>query len=367
MAEKTSELVTFNEPDAVSTAAGATQDVYLERTTDNDYSAETETSEASDETGQLKAQIEETRSQMGETIDAIQEKLSLQNISEQVKDQVSEQITNALETAKATVYDAVIGNIGKVGTIMQNIGNEISKSDLGKKARKNPFPLVLIGIGVGLLAYEGFGGKKRRSAYRNKNYNLKNTEDYRRQKSSKSLLDSATGTISDAAGNAYESVSGAASSAYGTVTDATGNAIQIVSGAASAAYGGVTDAASSAYSKAGDLAGTAYEKAGDYGTQAREKYDYHIEENPLAVGAVALALGAAVGLSIPSTRYESELLGEYRQQLIDKAQEAASGLVDKAKNAASQAQETISNEVKKSVTEAKQTFVDAGKDFDSAK
>jgi small-conductance mechanosensitive channel len=39
------------------------------------------------ETEQLRDQIEETRRGMSETIDAIQEKLSLSNISEQVKDQ----------------------------------------------------------------------------------------------------------------------------------------------------------------------------------------------------------------------------------------------------------------------------------------
>src|SRR5690349_15072490 len=118
MAEKPSELSIYNEePDAVSTAAGAKQDIFLEANSD-DYPATnrealeiaTNTGEAPEETDHLKAQIEETRSQMGETIDAIQEKLSFQNISEQVKEQVSEQINSALETAKETVYDATIGN-----------------------------------------------------------------------------------------------------------------------------------------------------------------------------------------------------------------------------------------------------------------
>ena len=97
-----------------------------------------------------------------------------------------------------------------------------------------------------------------------------------------------------------------------------------VTSAASSAYEGVSDVASSAYSGVGDYAGRAYEKVGDYGTQAREQYDYYIEENPLAVGAVALAFGAAVGFAIPSTRYESDLMGEYSQQVYDKAQTAAS-------------------------------------------
>ncbi len=354
MAEKSGELDIYNENDAVSTAAGAKQDEYLEGRTDEYESSDIENQddtndEATDETEQIRAKIEETRSQMGETIDAIQEKLSIQNITDQVKDQVSEHINSALETAKESVYDATIGNIGKVGKFMQNVGKEFSKSDIGKTARKNPFPLLLVGLGLGLLAYEGFGGKSR-SSYRRKNYNLRKPEDNRSQSSSGYSLSSATGKIGDAAGSAYDSVSGAASNAYGTVTDATGNALQTVSGAAS-----------SAYSKVGDLAGNAYEKVGDYSSQAREQYEYHIEENPLAVGAVALALGAAVGLSIPATRYESELMGEYRQQLLDKAQTAAGGLVDKVKEVASEAQKTIKDEVQTAVSETKKTINEEAK------
>jgi len=350
MAEKTSELGLTGESDAVSTAAGAKQDTYLEARSD-DYSSSEElleipadTDDTPEETEHLKAQIEETRSQMGETIDAIQEKLSFQNISEQVKEQVSEQINNALETAKESVYDATIGNLGKAGKFMQNVGKELSKTEAGKFARKNPFPLVLIGLGVGLLAYE-FSGKKRRPAYHY--YSENDADEFRggRLSSPVSSLKSATEKIGDTASHAYESVSNVA-----------GNALHTVSDKANSAYQGVTSAASNAYSSVSEFAGTTYEKVGDYSVQAREQYDYYIEENPLAVGAVALAIGAAVGLAIPSTRYEGELLGEYRQQLLEKAQMAAGDLVDRAKEVASEAQKTIGNEVKTAVNESKKNF-----------
>src|SRR3954447_16446311 len=48
------------------------------------------------EAEQIKGKIEETRNQMGETIDAIQDKLSFSNISEQV----TEHVNNAVESAK---------------------------------------------------------------------------------------------------------------------------------------------------------------------------------------------------------------------------------------------------------------------------
>jgi hypothetical protein len=343
MAEKPSELrensgiLTDTDKDIISTVAdndNAFTEEYVDdrsatelASTRADYDTDEEVDETV-ETEQIRDQIEETRREMGETIDAIQEKLSLQNISDQVKDTVSEQINNAFETVKVNVYDATIGKAGK---LMKNVGRELSKSDVGRIAADNPFPLLLIGLGVGLLAYQGFGGKRRRSY----GYRSEYDRNYRvgSEGANRSLIGSAQGKIGDAASGAYESVSGAASTAVDSVSGAANSALEGVSGAASTAYSGVTD-----YSK------RAYEKVGDLGSQAREQYDYYLEENPLAVGAVALAVGAAVGLSLPSTRYEGQLMGEYRQNLLDKAQNAAGDLVERVKEVASEAKETIKDE-----------------------
>ena len=324
MAEKSSELENYWDKEINSTDAAASDETFMKNystaleTGDNEFKTADEANEPSEETEQLKTQIEETRSQMGETIDAIQEKLSFSNISEQVKDQVSEQISNVYETAKKSVYGATII---KAGDFMKTVGTELSQTNIGKAARNNPFPLFLIGLGVGLLAYQSFSGKKRRS------YDY---ESYDGEKSSKFGLKAAQKRIGSAAGDAYQSVSGAASSAIEGVTSAAGSAYQTVGNKAASAYESVSGAA-----------GTAYEKVGELGTQTREQYDYYIEENPLAVGAVALAIGAAVGFSIPSTTYEGELMGEYRNQVFDKAQTAAGDLVEKVKTVANEAVQTV--------------------------
>jgi ElaB/YqjD/DUF883 family membrane-anchored ribosome-binding protein len=359
MAEKSSEFIDKTDAsDAITTNAGAEQDDLLEVRSD-DYAmsdigmsdaATTATDDKSetDDTDEIKAKIEETRSQMGETIDAIQEKLSFQNLSDQVKEQVSETINGAFVTAKETVYDATIGNLGKAGKFMQNVGKEISNTEAGKFARKNPFPLVLIGLGVGLLAYEGFG--KSRRTYRYSDYDNDTRNRGMRDSGTIGTLKSATGKIGDTASNAL-----------GTVSETTGQALESVKGAASSAYGSVTDTANKAYSAVNDYAHTAYEKAGEYGSVAREKYDYYLEENPLAVGAVALAVGAAVGLALPATRYEQEFMGEYSQQILDKAQTTAGDLVDRVKEVASEAQKTLGDEVKTVVSETKKTLTDEAK------
>lgn len=46
-----------------------------------------------------------------------------------------------------------------------------------------------------------------------------------------------------------------------------------------------------------------------------------IEENPLMVGALAVAIGAIIGTLIPATQYEHRKLGRARERALTKAQE----------------------------------------------
>ena len=144
---------------------------------------------------------------------------------------------------------------------------------------------------------------------------------------------------------AYEGISDRAGSAVDTVTEKTNAAYESVSDALGRAYDGAGDAAHRAYDRAGDAAHRAYDRVGEYGTIAYDKYDEYMETNPLAVGAVAIALGAAVGLAIPSTRYEGQLMGEARDNLLDRTQDAVGTMVDKAKRAASEAGEAFTNQI----------------------
>jgi ElaB/YqjD/DUF883 family membrane-anchored ribosome-binding protein len=57
-------------------------------------------------------------------------------------------------------------------------------------------------------------------------------------------------------------------------------------------------------------------------------------ENPLAVGAVAVAAGIGVGMMLPATRRENELLGPTRTRLVNEARDTAQRLGQAAKEAA---------------------------------
>jgi ElaB/YqjD/DUF883 family membrane-anchored ribosome-binding protein len=99
----------------------------------------------------IRAEIEETRAEMSDTIDALQDKLSPQRI---------------MDEAKQTVHDATVG---KVTTMMNTVTEKVG--DVGGQmqdqaqyaasyVRQNPMPALLIGAGVTwlLLRSRGNGG-----------------------------------------------------------------------------------------------------------------------------------------------------------------------------------------------------------------
>ena len=66
-----------------------------------------------------------------------------------------------------------------------------------------------------------------------------------------------------------------------------------------------------------------------------------IQDNPLAVGATALAVGAAVGLIIPTSEKENELFGEARDQLVENAKTYATELASETIQSVQQGLEKV--------------------------
>lgn len=290
----------------------------------SDAETDAPTDETSDETEKIRTNIVETRSQMSETIDAIQEKLSISNITEQVKDEVSEHISSAIQTAKDSVYDATLGKVGNIMNFVNKGMNEAADTSVVRVAQKNPLAISLIGLGLGLLY---MNSTKKRSQYRY-NRNESNDDydnDYDRETSYQTREFAAKNNQSTFA------------AAQNKLSDTTGKVGETVSSAAGAVSETVTDVAGKAYKQVGNLGS----QVKDVAESAQDQYEYYIEENPLAVGAVALALGAAVGMSIPSTRFEGELMGDARDNLMDKAQATARGTIDKVQQVAGSVTETV--------------------------
>jgi vacuolar-type H+-ATPase subunit H len=114
-----------------------------------------------------------------------------------------------------------------------------------------------------------------------------------------------------------------------------------VSDASDRARDTLSNATERARETMGDVSGRTREAAhraqqqiGQYGRQAKSQLQYWMERNPLAVGAVAMAVGAAVGLALPETRREQELMGDARDRVVDNAKSMANTAVDRATEAA---------------------------------
>lgn len=220
------------------------------------------TGDTDERTRELRSEIEQTREEISETIDAIQEKLRPGNIAAGVASATTEKVKDMAYSAADRAEDWWESSGG---------------SGLAGRIRNNPVPAGLACVGLVWLASSSGRRAGRRSS------NLRDEYDY----PSSSQRERHQGVASD-----WQST-----------------------GTARAASAGMEDARRMA-------------------RRARSRLNAMIRQNPLAVGAAAAILGAALGLAIPETERENELMGEARDTALERAQEAAHGAVDRVKDAA---------------------------------
>ena len=171
----------------------------------------------------------------------------------------------------------------------------------------------------------------------------------------------AAGSARSAAGSAASKASGAAHDAAHGISGAARGAANGVSGAAHSAADAASRAggyAADAARRGGRYAGSAARGAGAYASDAgqyaadtgrrvgrgAERAAYRardglmdaVEREPLIVGAIGLALGAALGAMLPSTRYEDETFGKTRDDLADEAMRTARRGYEEAKDVAAE-------------------------------
>jgi len=308
--------------------------------------------EQTDDTTEIRAEIEETRAEMSETIEAIQERLSPQHLKEQAKDQVREQF----QEVKATVREATIG---KAEDMVRNVGDTLDDARYGlmETIRQNPFPAALVGVGLGWLFMNRRSAPSRRysRSYDQHRYYQGTQPHYGDQQGYTGRVNTyadsygsnwadqgAKGTlhrVQETAGN----VANRAQETVGTIADRTQETVgNVVSQA--------QETASTVASQTQEAVGYIADQAQYQAQRVEDRFQRALQENPLAVGAVALAIGTAVGFSLPQTERENELLGEARDSLIDRAQEVAQDTLEKVQQVAGdvmdQAQTTAKEKAK---------------------
>lgn len=252
----------------------------------------------------IERDIERTRDRMSRNIDELGDRLSPSNLKEE---------------AKSAIKDAAQGAVSNVGEQARR-----TSSRLVEVIRENPLPVIAVGAGVTWLLTQRSrsdvsGDRMARYAY---------TGPERRQ-------------------------------GHG-IKDRVGNAVSGVKESVSEAAGGVAE-------RAGELKEHAGERIGDWGNQARSQsqrlktnFEHAAEDNPLALAVGAAVVGLALGLLLPGTQRENELMGPARDQLVDRAEETVERAKDAAVEAGREVKETVISEIEQHKPEMKEMVEQAG-------
>ena len=251
---------------------------------------------------------------MDETVSEIQRRLRPERLRREASHAVRDTFRNTAQGAKNQMFDTI---------------------------KDNPIPSVLAGLSVGWLIAKGSSGSSRdryegdryvRAYPRGERYYER--EDYGREPS-----------YAGQRGGAYRQ------ERYYDEPEGYGEY-------ESGRYEEEGDEGSSARERAGEAVSGAQETARRYGRQAQHgarraahRSEEMMEDNPLAVGAATLALGAFAGLLLPGTRKEDEWMGETRDRVVHQAQSAAKETAERAqhvaKKTAEDAKETAKEEAEK--------------------
>jgi ElaB/YqjD/DUF883 family membrane-anchored ribosome-binding protein len=260
--------------------------------------------------GEIEREIEQTRGRLSRDIDELGNRLTPHNLKEE---------------AKTAIKDAAQGAVSNVGEQARRTG-----SRLVEVIRENPLPVIAVGAGVTWLLTQRSrsdisGDRMARYAY---------TGPERRQ------------------GSNWQSGSG--------IKGKVGEAISGVKETVSETAGGVAE-------RAGEWKERAGERIGEFGGQARSQsrriktnLEHQAAENPLVVAIGAAVVGLALGLLLPGTERENELMGPARDQLVDRAEKTVERAKDAAVEAGREVKETVKAEIEQHKPEVKEVVQQAG-------
>jgi hypothetical protein len=237
------------------------------------------------EVEQLVSDIAQTRSEMTGTVEELGDRLDPSHIAERTRERVREATIGKVETKVDDMTNAASTLVTDASETVQETGSGIVET-----IRRNPVPAALAGFGIGWLVLN------RQPARTDAAWDRRTHPLYARQDDRWSGQPGVGDRVGDRAREASEAVGEAASEA------------------AQAAR----QAAWSVGNTASDAASTVGDRASSVAWNAQRTF----ESNPLAIGAVAVAIGAAIGLVLPATNPEKRVMGQTGSRLIDKAEAA---------------------------------------------
>jgi hypothetical protein len=232
---------------------------------------------------QIMAEINQTREEMDQTLSAIEHRLT--------PGQLVDQGLDYLKHSGAREYAA----------------------NLGASLKTHPLPATLAGIGIAWMMAVG-------------------------SRPAQPASSAASGPgVGERMHSAKDAVSGKVQSAKESLTGGMQSARESLTGRVQSTRESLASGVQSARERASQLGDT----AGRQIERVREGWGQIMEENPLVLGAVGLAIGALAAALAPRTRAEDELMGETRDGLIEQAKRAGSAKLEEAKQMASSTVNTV--------------------------
>lgn len=316
-------------------------------TRDRDYKDDSDKSSA-----KLEREVESERAEITDILDQLRDKMSPGQLFDQ-----------ALDYAR---------NSG---------GGEFSRN-LGRSVRDNPLPVLMVGAGIAWLMASG----GRRQVYRDDIGDNRGDNRYRETSGGPSMTErasSAASKVGDTARDMGSRIAGAARSASDAVTGAVSSGskaasdtTQAMSDRAASSYGNGRDRAGELGDKANRMSHDARDRVGEFAHEARERggeyadwassaaqdardrayrtvdsarHSWHrmAEEQPVVLGAIGLALGAAIGALLPSTRTENRYMGGASDALKSQVEGAAQREYEHAKDVLGEAYEDVKEDLDK--------------------
>lgn len=164
------------------------------------------------------------------------------------------------------------------------------------------------------------------------------------------------------AGDAREQLSDSASNAREGLRDAAQNARE----AAHSAKEQTLEKLDGVRASASESLEQAKHTLQDQAERTRIAADHFAEEHPLILGAIAAAMGLAIGLSLPATERENQVMGPTRDSLLDQAR----SIVENARHAAVESlrsgAETVKSHLEEAAADAKSHLAEAASEAKSA-
>jgi cell division septum initiation protein DivIVA len=329
----------------------------------------------------IAAEIDQTRSELSQTIDAIQDRLAPErlteqaigaatDVTEQARDATKDVVTYAIDEAKtavreladqatAAVRGATIGRVEQVTAETRDMVEDAG-SGLWATIRSNPVPAALAAIGIGWLwTHRADGGSAQRMrGYADRDLAWSsgaNARDwqagYGRGAADWPASNRWSSSDQGMAGQVVDQAQQAAGHVADQAQQAAGQVVDQVQAAAGQVMG-------QAQQTAEQIVGQVQDTTGQVRQQAQGAFWQLLETNPLVVGALGAVVGGLAALALPETEPENQVLGDVRDRVLDQAQAVVGQTVDAVQQVAGTAAAAA---VETAQTQAQAMRPDAGR------